>query len=189
MLESHWHCLDVDYGNATPAPPITLGQLKTNIADYTPWTPSNRPIGSGWELAFALPFPPNDWTCDIFVPTSNGPTSPCFSGQDVGIIPSSVAIEQILTYNQVLPSTELHGACFDLQWPSGVSSVDLFITSESPYVPTKQHERRAIESMAGLLGLDLLLEVPLGPATASTGAVHPRRRTGGCSMAIVSGPA
>lgn len=187
MLESHWHCLHPAYGSNTP-PPLTLGQLKTNIAANTPWTAANRPIGSGWELAFALPFPPNDWQCDLIVPTNPGTPAACFSGNDVGIIPSSVAIDQVLIYKQVLPSTKLHGACFPITWPTDGSTVDLFITSESPYIPTKRHERRAIDAMATLLGLDLLLENPLGAVASSTGAFHPMKKTGGCSMAIVSGP-
>jgi len=167
---------------------MTLGQLKTNIAANTPWTPANRPIHGGWELAFAMPFPPNDWQCDLLVPTNPGAPNACFSGQDANVIPSQVAIQQTLIYKQVLPKTQLHGVSFNISWAPIGNVVDLEITSESPYIPTKRHQRRAVDAIATLLGLDLMLEAPLGPASPPKGAFKAMKKTGGCSMSIVSAP-
>jgi hypothetical protein len=185
MLENYWHCIDPVY-SATPAPEaMTLGQLHQKIGANTPWTPGNRPIAGGWEVAFALPKPPNDWQCDLLVPGA----ASCFSGNDAGIIPASAAIEQILIYKQVLPTSKFHGACFPVNLIATEGRVvDLYLTSESPYIPTRQHERRAVDAVAKLLGLDLMLETPLGPANVPSGAVHPMTKTGLCMMAIVSGP-
>jgi hypothetical protein len=187
MLESHWHCIHPAYSGTKPAP-LTLGQLKTNVGANTPWTTANRPILGGWELAFALPFPPNDWRCDFLVPTNPGTANACFSGQDADVIPSQVAIEQILTYKQVLPDTKIHGVTFPVSFNPVGGVVSIEITSESPYIPTKRHERRAVDAIATLLGLDLLLENALGPATSTAGFIKANRRSGGCSMGIISAP-
>lgn len=182
MLENYWHCLEVTYPSTQTAPPITLGQLQTNIGTHTPWTPNNRPVMGGWSVAVALPLPPNDWQCDVFVPATG-----CFSGKAATTIPEQVALTQTLIYNKV-QSAQFHGCCFpcDLTSTDG-EPVNLYILGDPPYVPTKQHERNAIGSMASLLGLDLLLETSLGPV----GSSNNRRimaRTGNCSMGIISAP-
>jgi hypothetical protein len=193
MLENYWHCIEPDYGAATPAAAITLGQLKTNIAATTPCVPGNRPVGSGWTVAIALPAPPNDWQSNLPV-SSVDPASnmPCFGGVDVRLIPSSVATEQVLIYKQVYSTTRFHGACFNPELIPVNGVVDLFITSELPSViPTRQHQVRAVSSMAGLLGLDLTLQHPLPPGVSGpvTGAFRPMdARKGNCAMGIVSGP-
>lgn len=182
MLENYWHCLEVQYASDAPAAPITLGQLQQNVGPNTPWTPNNRPIMGDWSVAVALPLPPNDWQCDIFVPTTG-----CFSGKAAAIVPAQVALTQTLIYKQV-QSVELHGSCFFCDFVPVDGIVDLYFIGDPPYVPTKQHERNAIGSMASLLGLDLLLETPLGPVAASSRNFHVTSRLGNCSMSIISAP-
>jgi hypothetical protein len=183
MLESYWHCIDPVYDPAYTPSPITLGQLKTNIGVNTPVTPGNRPIGGGWDIAFSLPIPPEDWQCDLLVPGA----ASCFSGQDAGLVPGLVALEQILIYKQV-SSALFHGACFKADFTPVNGVVDLYLSSEVPYIPTTQHERRAVDAMAALVGLDLILQSPLGPANVSSGAFQPRTKTGLCVMSVVSAP-
>jgi hypothetical protein len=183
MLESYWHCIHPAYDPAHTPSPITLGQLKANIGANTPWAPASRPIGGGWDVAFSLPVPPEDWQCDLLVPGA----ASSFSGQDAGLIPNSVALEHVLIYKQVL-SSQFHGACFQANFTPVNGVVDLYLTSEVPYIPTKQHEWRATDALARLVGLDLTLESSLGPANASSGAFQPRTKEGYCLMAIVSAP-
>jgi hypothetical protein len=183
MLESYWHCIEPAYDPASTPSPITLGQVKANIGASSPWTSGNRPIAGSWDIAFRLPVPPEDWQCAQLVAGA----AACFSGMDAGLIPSSVALEQVLTYKQV-SSAKLHGACFNPNFMPVNGVVDLVLTSEIPYIPTKQHQRRATDALAQLVGLDLSLESSLAPATPSSNAVHPMSRAGGCLMGIVSGP-
>lgn len=186
MLESHWHCIHPAFASTTRPAPLTVSQLKTNVGANTPWVAANRPVKGGWEVAFSLPVPPDDWGCDLFVPVSKGTT---FSGNDAGVIPTSVAIEHVLVYKQVLSTTQFQGACFPVTLTPVNGIVDIHITAENPdVIPTKQHERRAISAIAALLGLDLVLEVPLGPSSPPAGTFRSRNRSGGCSMGIISGP-
>jgi hypothetical protein len=185
MLESHWHCIHPKFASGTRPAPLTVSQLKANVGVNTPLVPGTRPVKGGWEVAFALPIPPDDWQCELLVPVTKGTT---FSGNDAGVVPAQVAIEQILIYKQVLPTTQFQGACFPVAFTPVGGIVDLHITAENPdVIPTKQHERRAISAIATLLGLDLVLEVPLGPSAAPVGAFRSRTRSGGCSMGIISG--
>ncbi|GGH05488.1 hypothetical protein [Silvibacterium dinghuense] len=183
MLESYWHCIDPVFAEGYAPSPITLGALKTNIAANTPMVPGNRPIKGGWDIAFTLPVPPEDWACDEFV--ANAPAS--FTGQDLGLIPASVALDQVLIYKNVT-GANFHGACFpaDFAPVNGVAS--LYLNSEVPYIPTLQHERRATDAIAQLVGLDWVLQTPLGAASASTGRFQPRTKTGYCMMGAVSAP-
>jgi hypothetical protein len=183
MLESYWHCIDPVYDPAYQPVPITLGQVYKNIGANTPWTVGNRPIAPNWDIAFKLPVPPEKWICDFLV--SGAPA--CFSGRDATLIPDTVALEHVISYNHVV-SANFHGACFDPGFNPVNGSVDVYLTSEVPYTPTTQHERRAADAMAQLLGLDLLWEHSLGTVTATSSAFQPRTKTGNCIMAIVSGP-
>jgi hypothetical protein len=184
MLESYWHCIDPVYDPAHEPVPLTLGQLYKSIGANTPWTVGNRPISGEWDVAFRLPVPPEDWQCDYLVAGAQA----CFSGSDATIIPDSVALEHTLTYTQI-SSAKFHGACFQPSFTPVNGAVDLYLTSEVPFIPTKQHERRAADAMAQLIGLDLLWESSLGSVTVpSSGAFEPRTKTGNCIMAIVSGP-
>lgn len=186
MLESHWHSIYPAFGSGTRPAPLTVSQLKANVGANTPWVPDTRPVKGGWEVAFSLPIPPDDWQCDLLVPVTKGTT---FSGNDAGVVPAQVAIEHILVYKQVLPTTQFQGACFPVAFTPVGGIVDLHITSENPdVIPTKQHERRAIGAIATLLGLDLVLEVPLGPSAPPAGTFRSRNRSGGCSMGIIAGP-
>lgn len=184
MLENYWHCIDVQYASGATAPPITLGQLQQNVGANTPWTPNNRPVMGSWSVAVTLPLPPNDWQCDVFVPTTGS-----FSGKAAAIIPAEVALTQTLIYKQV-QSVQFCGSCFPCDFIPVNGVVDLYILGDPPYVPTKQHERNAIGSMAGLLGLDLLLETSLGPVGSSSPSYssHVTAKTGNCSMGIISAP-
>ena len=109
------------------------------------------------------------------------------SGQDAGLIPNSVALEHVLIYKQV-SSAEFHGACFEPNFTPINGVVDVLLTTEVPYIPTKQHEWRAADALARLVGLDLTLESSLGPANVSSGAFQPRTKEGYCMMGIVSAP-
>src|ERR1700739_77491 len=164
MLENYWHCIDPVYGAAHT--PLTLGQLEKNIGANTPWAASNRPMGSGWDIAYNLPIAPDDWQCGMLASASSPTTGPSFSGNDAGIIAPVVALEPVLTYKQI-SSVRFHGACCpaDLTPVNGVT--DLVLTSEVPFIPTKQHERRAADAMAALLGLDLVLDASIGAVTVA----------------------
>jgi hypothetical protein len=189
MLENYWHCIEPDYGSAKAAPGITLGQLKANIQGNTPWVPGNRPVGGSWSVAVALPFPPNDWQSVSPVSTTDPASSaPCFAGIDAKIVPASVATEQILIYKQVYSASQFHGVCFQPDFTPVNGVVDLIITSEAPIIPTVQHQVRAASAMAGLLGLDLTLQIPLPGEAPATGALRPMFKSGNCLMGIISGP-
>ena len=185
MLESYWHCIDPVYDAAYYPVPLTLGQVYKNIGANTPWTVGNRPVAPTWDIAFKLPVPPEKWICDFLVSGAKA----CFSGRDAKLIPDTVALEHVISYNQVT-SVNFHGACFEpgINPVSTGKSADLYLTSEVPYTPTTQHERRAADAMAQLLGLDLLWEHSLGTVSATSGTFQPRTKTGNCMMGIVSGP-
>ena len=184
MLESYWHCIDPLYsGGHTP---ITLGQLQKNIGVNTPWAANNRPMGPAWDIAYKLPVAPDDWQCGILA-SATGPSGRCFSGNDASIVPDVVALEQILIYKQV-SSVKFHGICFAGDFTPVNGATHLYITSEVPYIPTKQHERRAADAMAALLGLDMVLDYSIGATTLATGVFQPKIKTGNCMMSIVTGP-
>lgn len=183
MLESYWHCIAPAYDSSHTPTPITVGQLKQNVSSNTPWTPGKRPVMGGWDVAFLLPLPPEDWQCDLLVPDAQA----SFSGQDSGLIPASVALEQILIYKQV-SGVAFDGACFNAEFMPINGVVDLYLSSEVPFIPTTQHERRAADAMAKLVGLDIVLTTPLGPAGSASGRFMPRNKTGYCLMSVISGP-
>ncbi|MBB6147136.1 hypothetical protein HNQ77_005121 [Silvibacterium bohemicum] len=187
MLEDYWHCIDPVYPAGHVSAPLTLGQLQKNIGTNTPWVVSNRPMGADWGIAFKLPLPPDDWQCDFLASTSGPSSGSCFSGRDATIIPSAVALEHIVIYKQVT-SVELHGACFSTDFSPVKGVTDLYITSEVPYIPTRQHERRAADAMAGMLGLDLVLDSSIGAVTQEAGVFQPKDKMGNCLMSIISGP-
>lgn len=183
MLESYWHCIDPTYDPSYSPTPLTVSQLKQNVGSNTPWTPGKRPVMGGWDVAFLLPTPPEDWQCDLIVPNAQA----SFSGQDSALIPASVALEQILVYKQVT-KLAFDGACFNAEFPPVAGVVDLFLSSEVPFIPTLQHERRATDAMAKLMGLDIVLTTPLGSADATSGKFMARDKTGNCLMGVISGP-
>ncbi|MFT4113226.1 hypothetical protein [Silvibacterium sp.] len=183
MLESYWHCIDPQYASGYTPAPLTLGDLKTSISANTPWLSANRPIMGGWDIAFTLPAPPEEWVCDQFVANA----SASFTGQDVGLIPASVALDQVLIYKQVT-GAKFHGACFNPAFTPVDGVVSLYLTSEVPYIPTLQHERRAADAMARLVGLDWVLQTPLGAAGSSNGRFQPKTKDGNCLMGVISAP-
>jgi hypothetical protein len=189
MLENYWHCIDVNHDASHTPAGLSISQLWTNIGSNTPWTPGNRPIGGNWGVAFNLPIPPDDWQCGSLASASSPATGPCFSGRDAGIVPDVVALEHVLTYKQV-SAVNFHGACFttDFTPPAGATATDLYIISEVPYIPTPQHERRAADALAGLLGLDLVLNASIGNVTQAVGTFQPKSHVGNCLMSVVSGP-
>jgi hypothetical protein len=186
MLESYWHCIDPVYGDPHTANPITLGQLQKNIAANTPWAVNSRPMGAAWDIAYKLPVAPDDWQCATLA-SATGPAGSCFSGNDAKLIPAVVALEHILTYKQI-SSVKFHGACFATDFTPVNGVTNLYLTSEVPYIPTRQHERRAADAIAALLGLDLVLDYSIGAATQAAGIFQPKFHTGNCMMSIVTGP-
>ena len=186
MMESYWHCIDPQYPTGHKPSPITLGQLQKNIGTNTPWAASNRPMGSNWSIAYKLPVAPDDWQCGTMA-SAVGPDGPCFSGNDAHIIPESVALEHILTYKQIT-SLEFHGLCFPADFTPVNGTTDIYLASEVPYIPTKQHERRAADAMGALLGLDMVWDYSIGDATQVSGKFQPKDHAGNCLMAIVSAP-
>lgn len=183
MLESYWHCIDPVYPKAYTPTPITLGEVKTNISAHTPMVSANRPIMGGWDIAFTLPVPPEDWACDQLV--ANAKAS--FSGQDADTIPDSVALEQVLIYKNVT-GANFHGFCFPAAFLPVDGVASLYLTSEVPYIPTLRHERQAADAMASLVGQDWVLQTPLGAATEVSGRFHVRQKTGNCLMGVVATP-
>ena len=186
MLESYWHCVDPAYGAGHISSPITLGQLQTNVGANTPWAPSNRPMGPSWDIAYKLPVPPDDWQFGNLA-SAISPDGPCFSGNDARLIPDEVALEHILTWKQVT-SVQFHGVCFEADFTPVNGATDIYLTSEVPYIPTKQHERRAADAMAGLLGLDLTWDYSIGAATVAAGKFQPKNHVANCMMSIISAP-
>jgi hypothetical protein len=187
MLESYWHCIDPVYAASHSPAPLTLSQMQKNIGANTPWAASNRPMGAAWDIAYKLPIAPDDWQCGMLASTVGPSTGSCFSGNDANIIPEVVALEQTLIYKQV-SSVKFHGACFAADFTPVNGVTDLYLTSEVPYIPTRQHERRAADAMAGLLGLDLVLDYSIGSTTQAAGVFQPKLKAGNCLMSIVSGP-
>jgi hypothetical protein len=185
MLESYWHCIDPVYGAGKQSSPLTLGQLHTKIAANTPWAANDRPMGAAWDIAYKLP-PPDDWQCGTLA-SAISPQGPCFSGNDAKIIPADVALEHILIYKQIT-SLLFHGVCFAADFTPVSGVTDVYIVSEVPYIPTRQHERRAADAMAGLVGLDLVWDYSIGAATLAAGKFQPKFHTTNCLMGIVSGP-
>ena len=155
-----------------------------------------RPVGGNWDVFISIKVGPDVWVSSgtqlpVATDPSSGKTVPCFSGVDAPA--GKISTIQTLSFKGVT-SVTLCGA------PSAVQSQiptpytgngSLLFQGEVPYIPSLQHERAAINAMATLAGLDLLLEHPLpSSGSAAPNSIFKPRLQGGssCGHAILVGP-
>lgn len=124
-----------------------------------------RVIGENWDLQVSIPIGPDAWvssdTVNPKTTDSYGNTVPCFAGDDAPT--GKVSSLQTLSFVGV-DAAALFGAPARVQalLPSPWSGKGtLIFEDEIPYIPSLTHERAAIDAMAGLAGLDLVLNYPL----------------------------
>ncbi|MGB6192250.1 MAG: hypothetical protein WBF42_07275 [Terracidiphilus sp.] len=154
-----------------------------------------RLMGENWDLQVSIPIGPDAWvSSDTVTPKttdSYGNTVPCFAGDDAP--KAKVSSLQTLSF-EGLKSVALFGAPARVQallpspW-NGKGS--LIFEDEIPYIPSITHERAAIDAMADLAGLDLVLNYPL-PARhiPSKGPIQAMlRTTSSCGHSLIVIPA
>jgi hypothetical protein len=155
-----------------------------------------RPLGGNWDVVLSINAGPDLWVSSgtqlpVATDPSSGKTVPCFSGADAPA--GKISTIQTLSFKGVT-SVNLCGApsAVQSQIPSPYAgNGSLLFEGEVPYIPSLQHERAAINAMAALAGLDLLLEHPL-PSSGSA-APNPvmRPRVAGslnCGHSLFVGP-
>jgi hypothetical protein len=155
-----------------------------------------RPLGGNWDVVISINAGPDSWVSSgtqlpVATDPSSGKTIPCFSGVDAPA--GKISTIQTLSFIGVTAVT-LCGA------PSAVQSQiptpytgngSLLFEGEVPYIPSLQHERAAINAMATLGGLDLLLEHPLpSSGSAAPNSIMKPHLQGGsnCGHGILIGP-
>ena len=189
MLDSHSHTLSIQRpSNAQAGMPISGIDTGANHC-----LKNRRRLGGNWDLLISLPLGPDAWVSSGTLPPtttdSSGTIIRCLSGTDAPT--GNVSSTQTLSYRGVT-AADLCGApanvraLLPMPW-SGQGT--LIFQNEIAYVPTLQHERAAIQSMATLAGLDLALDFPLlqkTPVKPPSGAPHPMNHTGGfCGYALI----
>ncbi|HEX4287085.1 MAG TPA: hypothetical protein VHZ28_18475 [Terracidiphilus sp.] len=157
--------------------------------------PKKRPMCGNWDLQISLVGVPSAWvstgTQDPVVKDPSGKTVACFSGKDAPA--GKISSIQTLSFWGVT-AVDLCGAPDKLQnlIPGPYAGPGtLLLEGEVPYIPSLQHERSAISSMATLAGLDLLLEHPLpSSGSATVNPVMMPRVAGAqnCGHGVLIGP-
>ncbi len=189
MLDDHSHTLNIQRASGLQAGMNSAGIDQTINHCVT----HSRPIGSNWDLMVSIPCGPDAWTsADTVAPEttdSSGRAVPCFSGKDIPA--GKVSSLQTLSFKGVT-GVQLCGAPAKVQgllpapWRGSGS---LIFEGEISYVPTIQHERGAISAMAGLAGLDLVLDYPLPSSLSAQPSPAKGRvmtKTGGnCGHALI----
>jgi hypothetical protein len=181
MLDPHSYSLNVQRGSR---PAAGMGASGIDVS-LNHCVAQARPIASSWDLLVAIAVGPDSWlSSDTIVPQTtdaHGNTVSCFSGKDAPA--GKVSSMQTLSFTGVTSLT-LFGAPANVQglFPAPWSgSGTLIFEGEVPYIPTLQHERKAIFAMANLVGLDLALDYPLPKkstaAVPATGPVKPMTHT------------
>jgi hypothetical protein len=181
QLDSHSYILNIKCGARPPAGmPVSGIDQTINLCVVGP-----RPIGPNWDLLASIPMGPDKWvssdTIDPHTTDSFGNNVPCFSGKDAPT--GKVSSMQTLSFTGVtavslLGATASVQALLPVPWNGNGT---LIFEDEIPYIPTLQHERGAVSSLAKLAGLDLILDFPLPkriPApSAAPGPVNPGTHT------------
>jgi hypothetical protein len=164
MLEPRRHCLEL-YGR-TPRT-MSLKSLKDKIAGNNLWPKTKRAVALGWDLLISVPVP-DDWC------TESTDATGCFSGADSGLF-TQMGMVQTLTYCGVY-SFKLLGSPLPISQPN--TACTLIINAEPACIPSMEHQRRAGGALAGVMGLDLRLEKPLGIAQGQESAEN--AQSGSC---------
>ncbi len=190
QLDNHGYILRIQRANKKQAGMNVRG-ISTVINHIV--TPA-RPIGENWDLQVSISIGPDSWvSSDTVIPKTTdqfGNTVPCFAGDDAPT--GKVSSLQTLSFVGV-DAVALLGA------PARVQSLlpspwngkgTLIFEDEIPYIPSVQHERAAIDAMADLAGLDLVLNFPL-PArhVPSKGPMQPMMHTTStCGHSLIAIP-
>jgi hypothetical protein len=189
MLDSHSHTLDIQRAPGAAAT-MPVSGINTGANHCLK---KARGIGSNWDLLISLPCGPDSWASSgSLTPTTtdaSGAAVPCLCGTDAPT--GNVSSTQTLSYYGVT-AVDLCGASAKVQallptlW-NGQGT--LIFQNEISYVPTLEHERAAIRSMATLAGLDLALDYPLmqkTPVTPPSGGIQPFSHAGTfCGYALI----
>ncbi len=191
MLDSHGHTLSIQRSGGRQAGMNVRGIDTSNNHCLA----KARPIGNNWDLLVSISAGPDLWTSTgTLTPTTTdlfGNTVHCFSGKDAPT--GNISSTQTLSF-QAVEAVDLCGAPANVQallpapW-NGQGS--LIFEDEIPYIPTLQHERAAILSLADLAGVDLSLDFPLAKKSAGmpASAARPQLHTGGyCGYSLIVMP-
>jgi hypothetical protein len=150
LLDPHSYSIDLTQKGGKKPRPFRVADIPANNHKVRP----GRRISSDWEIAITVRGQLSDWSSHRQLPVKEG----YFHGADV---PTSAATSSLhkLTYADVT-AAEFCGASKEAReyLRSNISKGgSLIVIGEIPYQPSLLHERRAIDAIAKLAGLDLHL--------------------------------
>ena len=190
MLDDHGLTLAIN----RPSGPAGMS-AKGIVQSANHCIPKSRPMGDSWDVLISINAGPDGWvstgTQDPVTTDSSGKTVPCFSGADAPV--AKISTIQTLSFKGVTAAA-LCGAPQVVQKliPSPYAgNGSLLFEGEVPYIPSLYHERSAVNAMASLGGLDLLLEYPLpsSGSAAPNSVLKPRiQGQANCGHAIIFVP-
>jgi hypothetical protein len=150
LLDPHSYSIEMDQDPNRNTQPIKVGQIPATNHKVLP----GRRISDAWSLVFAVRGLLTGWSSHRLTKVQPG----MFVGADAPQSEFTAALHK-LTYESVV-GADFYGAGTNQRAflrehaPEGGS---LIILGEVPYRPTLAHERKAIDAIAALAGLDLYL--------------------------------
>ncbi len=157
LLDAHSYSIELEQtGKTKPFPVASIPATNHKVK-------SGRRLSHAWEVSLGVGGQLSAWTSHRLVPITQG----MLGGSDAPLTPSAANLHR-LTYSGV-KSAQFHGISKPQQeyLKANVNKGgSLIIIGEIPYQSTLLHERRAIDAMASLAGLDLHL-LSVAPVTSS----------------------
>lgn len=137
-----------------------------------------RRLSSDWTLAVAVSGQMSGWTSHRYSPVTHGQ----YLGADVPKVDTTAAMHR-LTFDGVI-AADFHGASAEARSylrENIRQGGTLIVVGEVPYQPSLRHERKAIDALARLAGLDLHL-AETAPAAYKTRLAH---HTTNCGLSVI----
>jgi hypothetical protein len=150
MLDPHSYSIDLVQNVAPKTKPIHAGAIPATNHKIKP----GRRLSHEWEIAIAVRGQLSGWSSH----RHSRVTDDLYVGADAPRGGMTAALHK-LTYEGVT-GAEFHGAGLNPRTylrEEAKRGGSLIVVGEIPYQPTLQHERRAIDALARLAGLDLHL--------------------------------
>ena len=180
LLDPHSYLVDLTQQKEKAVPPFPVSAIPDTNHKIKP----GRRLSGDWSVAVVLRGALSGWGSQRLFRV----TKDLYVGADA---PKSEAVASMhrLTYTGVT-GAEFHGAPAhprEYLRANIAKGGSLIILGEIPYQPTLQHERRAIDAMARLAGLDLHLATT-DPTPHKTRLMHHTLDCGGSAIAVEPGP-
>lgn len=150
LLDPHSYSIELTQIPANNTPPLRVSQIPSTNHKVKP----GRRLSSAWSLAFAVRGKLSKWSSHRLNKVMPG----MFVGADAPQSEFTAALHK-LTYESVT-GAEFYGAGTNQRAylrDHAAEGGSLIVLGEVPYQPTLAHERKAIDAIANLAGLDLCL--------------------------------